>query len=421
MATRKKAAKSAKKKSARREKSVAASLLTDPLAIVQDLIDTQTGVLGKDMAPTRYGDTHDPGSAVKLWVPSGHVGLDAALGGRGWPTGRIIELYAPNGTGKSSLMVLAMRELQRLGGIASLWDIEGTTTDDYLALHGVETGRLIRNKAQTLERVRMSMESQLIRAREQWDLSKCPFGMFWDSRDATPLEMELEIDPDDEGDVQAVIDKASHMHRVRASKLAQMFRNISARLAGQPILFMFTDQVMTKTDGYGNQSLDSGGGEKKKHYCGVRVELSHRGMLRDRDAGVAWGQTLQAEMQKTKVGIPHAKALMTLAYGRGIVEVFDYLRVFAEAGLATQNGTFFELPERKLGEETVPAKSYQQGTFLKKYEDDPLFQRYVALLCAEIRERAMPSVHVPVVAQPAAPPPPPPPPPPPAEVRTETT
>ena len=274
-----------------------------------------------DTVAFNLGDGNAP-TEVKRWISTGSRQLDAIIanaGKGGLPEGRIIEISANYGAGKSTLASLCCASAQRMGGIAVYIDTENATNPENLAAMGVDvTRRFVFAQTACTEEVFQIAESAILKTRNM--TKDVPVVVVWDSLAASAPKAELEGDYD------------QNTIGLQARVVGKGLRKIVNLIANKNVTFIIINQQRQKVGVMFGSPTTTPGGLAVPYACSTRIELSPGTQLKDKQDNV-YGIEVQAKLIKNKVGFPFRKVHFQIHFGKGIVEhenVFDVFREYTD-------------------------------------------------------------------------------------------
>lgn len=288
------------------------------------------------------------GSAMKLGsrekieiesISTGSLGLDIALGIGGLPKGRIIEIYGPESSGKTTLTLHAIAEAQKAGGTAAFVDAEHALDPIYAKKLGVDIDELIVSQPDTGEQA-LEIVDTLVRS-NAIDI------LVVDSVAALVPRAEIEGEMGD-----------SHVG-LQARLMSQALRKLTGSIARSKCMVIFINQVRMKIGVmYGNPETTTGG-NALKFYASVRLDIRRTGQIKDRDDIV--GNATRVKVVKNKVAPPFKQVEFDIMYGEGISKIGEMLDIGVKAGLVEKSGSWFSYDSVRIGQGRENAK-----TFLKE-------------------------------------------------------
>lgn len=296
--------------------------------------------LAMDQITKQFGD----GSIMKLGeakkvdvelLPSGSLSLDIALGG-GYPKGRIIEIYGPESSGKTTLTLHAIAEIQRQGGTAAFIDAEHALDPAYAKKVGVDTDNLLvsqpDNGEQALEIVETLVRSNAV------DL------IVVDSVAALVPQAEIDGDMGD-----------SHMG-LQARLMSQALRKLTGIINKSKATVIFINQIRMKIGVmFGNPETTTGG-NALKFYASVRLDIRRTGQIKDGEDIV--GNRTKVKVVKNKIAAPFRIAEFDIMYNEGISKTGDVLDLAVQHAVVGKAGAWFDYKESKIGQGREQTKRY---------------------------------------------------------------
>ena len=300
-------------------------------------------------------------------ISTGSLSLDLALGIGGLPKGRIIEIYGPESSGKTTLALQVVAEAQKAGGICAFVDAEHAMDPVYAKKLGVKTEELLISQPDTGEQA-LEITDTLIK-------SGSVSVLVVDSVAALTPKAELEGEMGD------------HHVGLQSRLMSQALRKLTGSVSKSNTMVIFINQIRMKIGVmFGNPETTSGG-NALKFYSSVRMDIRRIGAIKDKDQII--GNSTRVKVIKNKVAPPFKVVEFDLMYGKGISKVGELVDLGAKAGVVEKSGAWYAYKGEKIGQGRENAKVYlaqnpqvaaeiemaireKAGVISKKIEGNPL-------------------------------------------------
>ncbi len=278
--------------------------------------------------------TVDPGVNV---IPTGSLALDIALGVGGVPRGRMVEVFGPEGSGKTTVALHLIAEAQRLGGTAAFVDAEHALDPKYTRAIGVDLDQLLLSQPNSGEQA-LEITEQLVR-------SGAVDIVVVDSVAALVPEAELQGQM---GDAQVGL---------QARLMSQAMRKLAAAINQSKTVAVFVNQIRSTIQaGPWGPGTTTSGGRALKFYASTRLNIWPEGKIAEGDERV--GMRVHVRVVKNKVAPPFREASFDVIYGKGIVWERELVNVGTDLGVVTRAGSWYSFGDTRLGQGVAQASQY---------------------------------------------------------------
>ncbi len=267
---------------------------------------------------------------------TGSLGLDIALGIGGLPKGRIVEIYGPESSGKTTLTLHCVAEEQKKGGVCAFVDAEHALDPLYAKKLGVDLDELLISQPDTGEQA-LEIVDTLVR-------SGAVNMVVVDSVAALTPKSELEGDMGDSN------------VGVQARLMSQAMRKLTSSIARSNCMVIFINQIRMKIGVMFGSPETTTGGNALKFYSSVRLDIRRIGQIKDRDEVV--GNATRVKVVKNKVAPPFKQVEFDIMYGEGISKMGELLDLGVKAGVVEKSGSWFSYGDERIGQGRENAKNY---------------------------------------------------------------
>ncbi|MBP9182334.1 MAG: recombinase RecA [Fuscovulum sp.] len=267
---------------------------------------------------------------------TGSLGLDIALGIGGLPKGRIVEIYGPESSGKTTLTLHVVAEEQKKGGVCAFVDAEHALDPQYAKKLGVNLDELLISQPDTGEQA-LEIVDTLVR-------SGAVSLIVVDSVAALTPKAELEGDMGD-----ATVG-------AQARLMSQAMRKLTASIGRSNCMVIFINQIRMKIGVMFGSPETTTGGHALKFYASVRLDIRRIGAIKDRDEVV--GNTTRVKVVKNKVAPPFKEVEFDIMYGEGISKTGELIDIGVKAGVVEKSGSWYSFRDERIGQGRENAKTF---------------------------------------------------------------
>ncbi|WP_114009302.1 recombinase RecA [Cohaesibacter intestini] len=269
-------------------------------------------------------------------IPTGSLGLDIALGIGGLPKGRIIEVYGPESSGKTTLALHVVAESQKRGGICAFVDAEHALDPIYARKLGVDIDNLLISQPDAGEQA-LEIADTLVR-------SGAVDVLVVDSVAALTPRAELEGEMGDS------------LPGLQARLMSQAMRKLAGSISRTNCMVIFINQIRMKIGVMFGSPETTTGGNALKFYASVRLDIRRTGAIKDRDEVV--GNQTRVKVVKNKVAAPFKQVEFDIMYGEGISKLGELLDLGVKSGIVDKSGAWFSYDSQRLGQGRENAKNF---------------------------------------------------------------
>jgi recombination protein RecA len=275
-------------------------------------------------------------------IPTGSLGLDIALGIGGLPRGRVIEIYGPESSGKTTLALHVVAEAQKKGGVCAFVDAEHALDTVYARKLGVDLENVLISQPDTGEQA-LEIADTLVR-------SGAIDVLVVDSVAALTPKAELEGEMGDS------------LPGLQARLMSQALRKLTGSISKSRCMVIFINQIRMKIGVVFGSPETTSGGNALKFYSSVRLDIRRIGAIKERDEVV--GNQTRIKVVKNKVAPPFKQVEFDIMYGEGVSKMGELIDLGVKAGIVEKSGSWFSFDSERIGQGRENAKN-----FLKEHPD----------------------------------------------------
>ncbi|ENN91845.1 MULTISPECIES: recombinase RecA [Bartonella] len=299
-------------------------------------------------------------------IPTGSLSLDIALGVGGLPKGRIIEIYGPESSGKTTLALHAIAEAQKSGGVCAFVDAEHALDPIYARKLGVKLEDLLISQPDTGEQA-LEIAETLVR-------SGAIDVLVVDS--VAALTPRAEIDGEMNDSVPGL----------QARLMSKALRKLTASIFRSNCMVIFINQIRMKIGVMFGSPETTTGGNALKFYASVRLDIRRVGAIKDRDMVI--GNQTRVKVVKNKLAPPFKQVEFDIIYGEGISKVGELIDLGVKAGIVEKSGSWFSYNSQRLGQGRENAKQFLHENAEIATEIESALRQNAGLLAIELLENA---------------------------------
>ncbi len=297
-------------------------------------------------------------------VSSGSLGLDIALGIGGFPKGRVIEIYGPESSGKTTLALHTVAEAQKAGGVCAFIDAEHALDPIYARKLGVGLDELLISQPDTGEQA-LEITDTLVR-------SGAMDVIVVDSVAALTPRAELEGDMGDS------------LPGLQARLMSQALRKLTGSISKSHCMVIFINQIRMKIGVMFGSPETTTGGNALKFYSSVRLDIRRVGAIKDKDEVV--GNQTRVKVVKNKVAPPFKQVEFDIMYGEGVSKVGELIDLGVKAGIVEKAGSWYSFDGQKIGQGRENAKNFLRENVKAAQDIERAIRQNAGLIAEKILE-----------------------------------
>ncbi len=320
--------------------------MVSPLRVVEGSKDSMDKTKALDAALSQIERAFGKGSIMRLGrdgqvveistISTGSLSLDMALGIGGLPRGRIVEIYGPESSGKTTLALHTIAEAQKIGGICAFVDAEHALDPIYARKLGVDLDELLISQPDAGEQA-LEIADTLVR-------SGAVDVLVVDSVAALTPRAELEGEMGDS------------LPGMQARLMSQALRKLTASISRSNTMVIFINQIRMKIGVMFGSPETTSGGNALKFYASVRLDIRRIGAIKERDEVV--GNQTRVKVVKNKLAPPFKQVEFDIMYGEGVSKTGELLDLGVKAGIVEKSGAWFSYDSQRLGQGRENAKHF---------------------------------------------------------------
>jgi len=297
-------------------------------------------------------------------IPTGSLGLDIALGIGGLPRGRVVEIYGPESSGKTTLALHVVAEAQKKGGVCAFIDAEHALDTVYARKLGVDLENVLISQPDTGEQA-LEIADTLVR-------SGAIDVLVVDSVAALTPKAELEGEMGDQ------------LPGLQARLMSQALRKLTGSISKSRCMVIFINQIRMKIGVMFGSPETTSGGNALKFYASVRLDIRRIGAIKERDEVV--GNQTRVKVVKNKVAPPFKQVEFDIMYGEGVSKMGELIDLGVKADIVEKSGSWFSFDSERIGQGRENAKTYLKAHPEMAAKIERAIRQNAGLIAAQILE-----------------------------------